>query len=243
MSDHQPSTRTLESARRRCRTPFSPRNRSVSEEGPTVQVVSLKLRNYLSVQTEDVSLGRLNVLIGTNASGKSNVMDALRFLHDAIRRDFQFAVASRGGFVHLACKASEAREVRLVTTFRNEDHAFEWSVALSRRDFDFTVREEVSLLREGQPPVQLLKRTPRTARAGGGRGARARECNSESAPKGAHWPPPLRTRRSLPAPWRITSEVGGSSTPIQERCAELPTEAIRPPWRVTVRTWPLASTP
>lgn len=124
-----------------------------------MQVVSLKLRNYLSVQNEDVSLGRLNVLIGTNASGKSNVMDALRFLRDAIRRDFQFAVTSRGGFVHLACKASEAREVRLVTTFRDDGQAFEWSVALSRREFDFTVREEVSLLREGQPPQQLLKRT------------------------------------------------------------------------------------
>lgn len=124
-----------------------------------MQVVSLKLQNYLSVQTEDVSLGRLNVLIGTNASGKSNVMDALRFLRDAIRRDFQFAVTSRGGFVHLACKASEAREVRLVTTFRDDDQEFEWSVALSRREFDFTVREEVSLLREGQPPQQLLKRT------------------------------------------------------------------------------------
>lgn len=124
-----------------------------------MQVVSLKLRNYLSVQNEDVSLGRLNVLIGTNASGKSNVMDALRFLRDAIRRDFQFAVSSRGGFVHLACKASEAREVRLVTTFRDDDQAFEWSVVLSRREFDFRVREEVSVLREGQPPQQLLKRT------------------------------------------------------------------------------------
>lgn len=124
-----------------------------------MQVVSLKLRNYLSVQNEDVSLGRLNVLIGTNASGKSNVMDALRFLRDAIRRDFQFAVTSRGGFVHLACKASEAREVHLVTTFRDGDRAFEWSVCLSRREFDFAVREEVSLLREGQPPQQLLKRT------------------------------------------------------------------------------------
>jgi len=36
----------------------------------TLQVVALRLRNYLSVQDENISLGRLNVLIGTNASGK-----------------------------------------------------------------------------------------------------------------------------------------------------------------------------
>ena len=124
-----------------------------------MQVVSLKLWNYLSVQNEEVSLDRLNVLIGTNASGKSNVMDALRFLRDAIRRDFQFAVASRGGFVHLACKASEARDVRLVTKFRDDDQVFEWSVALSRRDFEFKVREDVFLLPQGQPPQRLLERT------------------------------------------------------------------------------------
>ena len=124
-----------------------------------MQVVSLKLRNYLSVQTEDVSLGRLNVLIGTNASGKSNIMDALRFCTMRSGGISNSRSRPAAGLSILACKASEAREIRLVTTFWNDDQAFEWSVALSRRDFDFTVREEVSLLREGQPPVQLLKRT------------------------------------------------------------------------------------
>jgi len=41
----------------------------------------LKLTNFKSFREATVDFGILTVLVGTNASGKSNLKDALRFLH------------------------------------------------------------------------------------------------------------------------------------------------------------------
>jgi len=121
-----------------------------------MQIESLSLRNYLSVQDDSLRLSRFNVLIGTNASGKSNLINALSFLRDALQRDFGFAVGVRGGFVHLACKASRANRVRIVATFKDADWTFDWTIELSKDGVGYSVREEVRRLREGQPPQQIL---------------------------------------------------------------------------------------
>ena len=57
-------------------------------------------RNFLSV---DVPLQRRAFLVGPNASGKSNFLDALRFLRDIAdpKGGFQTAVALRGGVSQL----------------------------------------------------------------------------------------------------------------------------------------------
>ena len=121
-----------------------------------MQIESLRLRNYLSVQDESLRLSRFNVLIGTNASGKSNLINALSFLSDALQHDFGFAISVRGGFVHLACKASRATSVRVVATFKDADWSFKWSVELSRERVGYSVREEVHRFREDEPPQQIL---------------------------------------------------------------------------------------
>lgn len=43
-------------------------------------ITSLKIQNFKSFKEIDLKLGKLNFIIGGNASGKSNFMDALRFL-------------------------------------------------------------------------------------------------------------------------------------------------------------------
>ena len=52
-------------------------------------------RNF-SRQT-DIQLGGRAFFIGPNASGKSNILDALRFLRDVAGEGLQGAVAVRGG--------------------------------------------------------------------------------------------------------------------------------------------------
>ena len=44
----------------------------------------VKLRNYKSIARCDVELGPLAILVGPNAAGKSNFLDALAFTHDAL---------------------------------------------------------------------------------------------------------------------------------------------------------------
>ncbi len=42
----------------------------------------LKVKNYKSLRNLDLRLGRLNVLVGPNAAGKSNILDCLAFLSE-----------------------------------------------------------------------------------------------------------------------------------------------------------------
>ena len=57
------------------------------------QITRVALQNFLSFAECDVSLGRLTFLVGRNGSGKSNFLDALRFvaesLHHSINRAFE----------------------------------------------------------------------------------------------------------------------------------------------------------
>ena len=54
-------------------------------------------RNFKSIRDLDLELGSLTVLVGPNASGKSNVLDVLRFIKDSLDRNLDSAVTSRHG--------------------------------------------------------------------------------------------------------------------------------------------------
>jgi AAA15 family ATPase/GTPase len=51
---------------------------------------SLQLTNFKNFQATALSLGKFTLLVGTNASGKSNLRDAFRFLH-GIERGYSLA--------------------------------------------------------------------------------------------------------------------------------------------------------
>src|SRR5215216_5060788 len=44
-------------------------------------ITKLRLERFKNFQSAELALGPLTLLIGTNASGKSNLRDAFRFLH------------------------------------------------------------------------------------------------------------------------------------------------------------------
>jgi predicted ATPase len=55
------------------------------------------LRNYKSIASCNVELLPLTFLVGANGSGKSNFLDALRFVADALRTTLDHAIRDRGG--------------------------------------------------------------------------------------------------------------------------------------------------
>ena len=55
------------------------------------------LKNYKSIAACDVRLRPLTFLVGRNGSGKSNFLDALRFVADALNSSLDHAVRARGG--------------------------------------------------------------------------------------------------------------------------------------------------
>ena len=55
------------------------------------------LRNYRSIAACDVTLGPLTFLVGLNGAGKSNFLDALRFVAHSLRTSLDHALRERSG--------------------------------------------------------------------------------------------------------------------------------------------------
>ncbi len=60
-------------------------------------VTRIALRNYKSIAACDVLLAPLSFLVGPNGCGKSNFLDALRFVAEALRFSLDHALRDRGG--------------------------------------------------------------------------------------------------------------------------------------------------
>lgn len=68
-----------------------------------MRVTRIRLKNWKNFQNVDVPLGPRTFLIGTNATGKSNFLDALRFIGDLAEHGVSKAVQRRGGLTGLRC--------------------------------------------------------------------------------------------------------------------------------------------
>ena len=51
-----------------------------------MKLLRLRAKNYRSLRDESIEFDDFNVFIGANASGKSTILDALRFLHEESTR-------------------------------------------------------------------------------------------------------------------------------------------------------------
>lgn len=67
-----------------------------SSHDPTF-ITRVALRNYRSIASCDVKLGALTILVGENGAGKSNFLDALRLISDALTTSLDHALRERGG--------------------------------------------------------------------------------------------------------------------------------------------------
>lgn len=73
----------------------------------------VRIRGYKSIAFCDVTLEPLTILVGRNAAGKSNFLDALAFLRDVLALGVTEAVKRRGGWAAIACRTSAVREIEL----------------------------------------------------------------------------------------------------------------------------------
>jgi len=76
---------------------------------PRLMISRIKLKNWRNFGEVDVPLGQRAFLIGPNASGKSNFLDAFRFLRDIAKSEgggLQKAIADRGGISKIRCLAA-----------------------------------------------------------------------------------------------------------------------------------------
>lgn len=69
-------------------------------------ISNLKLKNWRNFTIVDVALQKRQFIVGPNAAGKSNLLDAFRFLHDIAKQrggGLQEAVEKRGGLSKIRC--------------------------------------------------------------------------------------------------------------------------------------------
>ncbi|MCU0769375.1 MAG: AAA family ATPase, partial [Burkholderiaceae bacterium] len=64
------------------------------------------LRNYRSIGLCDVELRSLTYLVGVNGSGKSNFLDALHLVRDALNGSLDNALNERGGLSEVRRRSS-----------------------------------------------------------------------------------------------------------------------------------------
>src|SRR5207245_8386908 len=73
----------------------------------------VRIRGYKSIAFCDVSLEPLTILVGRNASGKSNFIDALAFLRDIMHFDVNEVIKQHGGVEAILCRLNDHRSVMI----------------------------------------------------------------------------------------------------------------------------------
>ncbi|MBI5166865.1 MAG: AAA family ATPase, partial [candidate division NC10 bacterium] len=77
----------------------------------------LRVHNYLILKDVDLELGTRNFLVGPNMSGKSNLVDCLRFLTTMVISGLNKAFLDRGGFQEVVWKGGDETRISIGLTF------------------------------------------------------------------------------------------------------------------------------
>lgn len=98
-------------------------------------ISKLKLANWRNFKEVDVDLKHRVFIVGANASGKSNLLDVIRFLRDIVKQagGLQYAVEQRGGVSKILClSARRSPDVGIeVHLSENPDQKPDWIYKLT----------------------------------------------------------------------------------------------------------------
>lgn len=96
---------------------------------------NIELHNWKNFQYCSVNLTERCFIVGANATGKSNFLDAIRFLRDIVKQGggLQTAVDNRGGITKIRCLAARTKtDIKITVTLREkEDSQDKWTYSLN----------------------------------------------------------------------------------------------------------------
>ena len=124
-----------------------------------MKLLELHASKYSSLRHETVTFGNLNIFVGANASGKSTILDALKFLQQGLKTgSFRQAVRTRGGVRYLFGKWEEASQMKLSVQMQDSENQtrYKWSIGLLIDHRQFRVNEEVTMLPANGEELHLL---------------------------------------------------------------------------------------
>src|SRR5438105_3251307 len=97
----------------------------------------LTIKNFKSIREQALELGRLNVFIGANGAGKSNLIEVFRFLREIVNQNLAGYTGMKGGadaLLYFGRKRSPQMSFRL--EFGEGDTSNAYSVDLRATDED-----------------------------------------------------------------------------------------------------------
>lgn len=101
-----------------------------------MRITSLTLRNWRTFKNLEVKIGERLFIVGPNASGKSNLLDSIRFLRDLSRDGggLQSAIRSRGGLSRVRCLFARMNNkglVEITVTIGDDENPALWTYSVS----------------------------------------------------------------------------------------------------------------
>jgi predicted ATPase len=109
----------------------------------------IEINGYKSIKTARIELGSINILIGSNGSGKSNLISFFEFLNNLYNRRLTEYVASKGGEEKLLHKgSSNTNEISFTIEFQNGQNGY--SATLQKADEGFIFSHEYLIYRGDQ---------------------------------------------------------------------------------------------
>lgn len=131
-----------------------------SKRATVMRFTQIQLRNWRNFADVDVPLPRRVLLVGPNASGKSNLLDAFRFLRDlvSVGGGFQESVRRRGGVSSLRCLAARRYSdivVRARVGSDGDPAAWEYELTFNQDNLRQAIIKSEKVFKQGE---QIFKR-------------------------------------------------------------------------------------
>jgi predicted ATPase len=113
---------------------------------PNPRITQISVKNFRSLADVTVPLDALTVLVGRNGAGKSNFIDVLRFVADAVQRGLDNAITERGGMGRLRRWSKKGRpfDVTVDLIFSTEAEAeiqYTFTLGSEKRN-EYSVKRE-----------------------------------------------------------------------------------------------------
>jgi len=118
------------------------------------QLTRIDARNFRSLEHVDVTLGRFNVLIGPNGSGKTNLLNVLRFLATTVRFDLSAALDEWRGFEHVQRQGRHPGPVKIaiegvITQHASQNAPDRYELEVGRGKTGISRKEDFTFKRQG----------------------------------------------------------------------------------------------
>lgn len=107
-----------------------------------MRITHIQLKNWKNFLDADVPLEERVFLIGPNAAGKSNFLDAMRFMRDIAMDGLEKAVAYRGGMKSIRCLGAR-KEPNVFLGFHIDDWRYELELTQDDKEKTPLVHREV----------------------------------------------------------------------------------------------------